>query len=47
MSFNFMAAITICNDFGASLREVSGGQGGLACCGPWGRKESEKTERLN
>ena len=23
------------------------GQGGLACCGPWGRKESDTTERLN
>ena len=20
------------------------GQGGLACCGPWGRKESDTTE---
>ena len=24
-----------------------GGQGGLACCSPWGRKESDTTERLN
>ena len=23
------------------------GQGGLACCGPWGYKESDMTERLN
>ena len=23
------------------------GQGGLACWGPWGRKESDRTERLN
>ena len=23
------------------------GQGGLACCDPWGRKESDTTERLN
>ena len=23
------------------------GQEGLACCRPWGRKESETTERLN
>ena len=22
-------------------------QGGLACCSPWGRKESDMTERLN
>ena len=23
------------------------GQGGLACCGSWGRKESDMTEQLN
>ena len=26
---------------------VGDGQGGLACCSPWGRKESYRTERLN
>ena len=26
---------------------VGDGQGGLACCSSWDRKESEKTERLN
>ena len=26
---------------------VSDGQGGLACCGPWGCKELDTTERLN
>ena len=26
---------------------VGDGQGGLACCGSWGRKESDTTERLN
>ena len=25
---------------------VGGGQGGLVCCSPWGRKESDTTERL-
>ena len=25
----------------------SGGQGSLACCSPWGRKELDTTERLN
>ena len=25
---------------------VGGGQGILACCSPWGQKESETTERL-
>ena len=24
-----------------------GGQGGLACCSPWGHKESDTTEQLN
>ena len=22
-------------------------QGGLVCCGPWGREESDRTEQLN
>ena len=26
---------------------VGDGQGGLACLGPWDRKESDTTERLN
>ena len=26
---------------------VGDGQGGLACCGPWGRKESDTTEGWN
>ena len=26
---------------------VGDGQGSLACCGPWGCKESDTTERLN
>ena len=26
---------------------VGDGQGGLACCDPWGREESDTTERLN
>ena len=25
----------------------SDGQGGLVCCGSWGHKESDTTERLN
>ena len=35
---------------GHELEEAPGdgeGQGGLACCSPWGRKESDATERLN
>ena len=27
--------------------EVGDGQGGLACCSPWGHKKSDTTERLN
>ena len=27
--------------------EVGDGQGNLACCSPWGRKELDTTERLN
>ena len=26
---------------------VGDGQGGLECCGSWGRKESDMTEQLN
>ena len=26
---------------------VGDGQGGLVCCGSWGHKESDMTERLN
>ena len=26
---------------------VGDGQGGLACCSPWGHKESDMTKRLN
>ena len=32
--------------FGWTLR-VGAGQGGLVCCGPWGQKELDTTERLN
>ena len=36
------------NDHGFGWTPGAGnGQGGLACCGPWGRKESDMTERLN
>ena len=34
------------HEFGWSLG-VGDGQGGLACRGSWGRKESDTTERLN
>ena len=31
----------------SKLWEIDDGQGGLACCGPWGCKESDTTERPN
>ena len=31
----------------SELRDSGDGQGGLACCDSWGRKESDMTERLN
>ena len=33
------------NEFEQALGD--GGQGSLVCCSPWGRKESDTTERLN
>ena len=29
------------------LWDLGDGQGGLVCCGSWGRKESATTEQLN
>ena len=34
------------NKFEQTLRDCEG-QGSLACCSPWGHKESDMTERLN
>ena len=34
------------NEFGWTPG-VGDGQGGLACCGSWGRKELDMSERLN
>ena len=39
--------ITDSMDMSLSKLCVGGGQGGLACCGPWGHKESDTTEQLN
>ena len=40
--------ITDTMDMGlGGLQELVDGQGGLACCSSWGRKESDMTERLN
>ena len=35
---------------GCEIKQAPGvgdGQEGLACCSPWGRKQSDVTERLN
>ena len=35
---------------GCELKQAPGvgdGQGSLACCSPWGHKESDMTEQLN
>ena len=34
------------HEFGWTLR-VGDGQGGLACCDSWGRRESDTTKQLN
>ena len=34
------------HEFGCTLG-AGDGQRGLACCGSWGRKESDTTERMN
>ena len=44
----WLDGITDSMDVGlGELRESGDGQGGLACCSPWGRKESDMTEQLN
>ena len=39
--------ITDSMDMGLETLAVGDGQGGLACCGSWGCKESDTTEQLN
>ena len=43
----WLDGITDSMDMSLSKLRVSDGQGGLACCGSWGRKESNMTEPLN
>ena len=40
-------AVLICPLKMAYIVGVGNGQGGLACCDSWGRKESDTTKRLN
>ena len=43
----WLDGITDSMDMSLSKPGVGDGQGGLACCSPWGRQESDTTERLN
>ena len=43
----WLDGITDSMDVSLSELGVGDGQGGLACCDSWGRKESDTTERLN
>ena len=43
----WLDGITDTMDMGLGGLRVGVGQGGLACCNSWGRKESDTTERLN
>ena len=43
----WLDGITNSMDMGEWTLGVGGGKGGLACCGSWGRKESDTTEQLN
>ena len=42
----WMASLTLGHEF-EKTPGVGDGQGSLACCSPWGHKESDATERLN
>ena len=43
----WLGGITDSMDMSLSEPGVGDGQGDLACCNSWGRKESDTTERLN
>ena len=43
----WLNGITDSTDVSLSELRDGDGQGGLACCNSWGRKESDTTERLN
>ena len=43
----WLDGITDSMDIGLGELGVGDGQGGLACCDSWGRKESDTTEQLN
>ena len=43
----WLDGVTDSMDMGLGGLGVGDGQGGLVCCGSWGHKESDTTERLN
>ena len=43
----WLDGITESMDMSLGHPGVGDGHGGLVCCNPWGRKESDVTERLN
>ena len=43
----WLDGITYSVDMSLSKLGIGDGQGGLACCSPWGHKELDITERLN
>ena len=43
----WLDGITNSMEMSLSKLKVGDGQGGLACCGPWGCEESDTTEQLN
>ena len=43
----WLDGITDSTDVFEQAPGVGDGQGGLACCSPWGRKELDTTEQLN
>ena len=46
-SLQMVTAVMKLKDAYSLEGNVGDGQGGLACCGSWSRKESDMTERLN
>ena len=47
--FLFSKTLVVTNFIGHESEQAPGvgdGQGGLVCCSPWGRKESDTTEQL-
>ena len=46
-SMKWLEGITNSMDMSLTKLGAGNGQGGLACCSPWGQKELDRTEQLN